>query len=158
MKTRIIFITGLLLGIAISGLEFVKMFAEQLDYANFLKIASMMFIILIIVALYWGLKEIRERCYNETKIFKFSKAFFYGSCISFLAFIVIFLYLILHYSYIDMDGLQRISENNSTLPPLTNVVSASLMFAFIDLLYAIFFNLFVAIYVHRKPQQIVTEN
>jgi fumarate reductase subunit D len=149
MKLRIILITGLLLGIAISALEFVKMLAEQLDYGNFLQIASVFFIILIIVALYWGVKEIRERCYDDTKVFKFSKAFFYGCAISIVASLIVFVYLILHYSYIDVEGLQRISEKNSTLPALTNVVSASLMFALIDLLYAIFFNLFVAIYVVR---------
>ena len=158
MKTKIILIVGAFLGIAISGLEFVKMYAEKLDYTPFLKISSIMFIILIVVALYWGLKEIRTRCYDDPVMpetqqsaFKFSKAFFYGCCISFVTFIVIFLYMILHYSYIDVDGLQRISANNSALPPLKNVISASLMFAFIDLLYAIFFNLFVAMYVYRKP-------
>jgi uncharacterized membrane protein len=152
MKTRIILISGLLLGIAISALEFVKMYAETIEYPAFHKISSIMFIILIIVALYWGLKEIRERCFEDNNKFKFSQAFFYGCGISFVAFIVVCLYLNLHYNYIDMEGLQRISEKNSNLPTLTNVVSASLMFAFIDLLYAIFFNLFVAMYVYRKQE------
>jgi uncharacterized membrane protein len=149
MKLRITLITGALLGITISALEFVKMYAERLDYTSFFKISSIMFIILIIVALYWGIKEIKARCYDDDKVFKFSKAFFYGCGISFIAFVVIFLYLNLHYTYIDVEGLQRISEKNSALPALTNVVSASLMFAFIDLLYTIFFNLFVAMYVVR---------
>jgi hypothetical protein len=151
MKTRIILISGLLLGLAISALELVKMYAEKLDYSPFLKISSIMFIILTVVALYWGLKEIRERG-DENSSFKFSIAFFYGCRISFVAFAVIFLYLIFHYSYLDVDGLQRISENNSALPALTNVVSASLMFALIDLLYTVFFNLFVAAYVYRKQR------
>jgi ABC-type Fe3+ transport system permease subunit len=155
MKLRIILITGFLLGIAISALEFVKMFAEQLDYDHFLKIAALFFLILIIAALYWGLKEIKERCYEENQILKFSKAFFYGCCISLVAFIAIFIYLIIHYSYIDVEGLQRISEKNSALPSLTNVASASLMFALIDLLYAIFLNLFVAIYITSNKR---TEN
>jgi uncharacterized membrane protein len=94
------------------------------------------------------LKEIRDRFYDGT--LKFSKTFLYGTGISFIAFLIVFLYLIIHYSYIDVDGLQRISERNGSYPPLTHVVSASFMFALIDLLYAIFFNLFVAMYVRSS--------
>ena len=150
MKLRILLITGFLLGLAISALEFVKMYAIQLEYASFLKIASILLILLIICALYWGIKEIRDRCYQEN--IKFSKAFFFGSCIAFIAFLVVFLYLILHYSYIDVDGLQRINETNKALPALTHVVSASLFFSFSVLLYGMFLNLFVSMYVYRNKK------
>ena len=150
MKVKIIFISGTLLGLAVSALEFVKMCAEQLEYTAFFKIASPLFIILTICALYWGLKEIRTECYQNS--LKFSKAFLYGCGISFVAFFIVFLYFLLHYSYIDVDGLQRISSNSSALPALTNIFSASLMLAFYDLLYGIFFTLFVAMYVYKRKE------
>jgi len=150
MKLRILFLTGVLLGIAISALELVKMFAVQMEYQPFNNIASILLIILIVCALYWGIKEIRDKCYEGS--IKFAKAFLDGSVISFVAFLVVFLYLIIHYSYIDVEGLQRINEKNETLPPLTNVIAASFIFSFSVLLYGIFLNLFVSMYVYRKNE------
>ncbi|MCL1850780.1 MAG: DUF4199 domain-containing protein [Bacteroidetes bacterium] len=144
---RIIVITGTLLGLSISVLELAKFYAVRLAYQPFLKIASILLIILIVYALYWGLKEIRDRFYEGT--IKFSKAFLYGAGISFVAFIIVFLYLILHYSYIDIDGLQRINEKNAALSPLMHIVPASLIFSFSVFLYGIFLNLFVSMYVYR---------
>ena len=144
----IVFTIGALLGLAVSVLEFVKYCALQLAYEPFNKIASVLLIILIIYAIYWGVKEVRDRFYEGN--IKFSKAFLFGTGIAFVAFVVVFFYLILHYSYIDVDGLQRISENNDTLAPLTNVVTASLMFSFSVFLYGILLNLFVAMYVYRS--------
>jgi hypothetical protein len=145
---RILFVIGSLLGLAISALEFVKFYALQMEYQPFNNIASILLIILIVYAIYWGVKEIRDRFYEGN--IKFSKAFLFGTGISFIAFIVVFLYLILHYTYIDVEGLQRISENNNMITPLTNVVTASLIFSFSVLLYGIFLNLFVSMYVYRK--------
>jgi hypothetical protein len=146
MKLKIIFISGTLLGLTISALEFAKMYALQLDYAAFIQIAAILLIILITYALYRGIKEICDRFYDGS--IKFSKAFLYGAAISFIAFFVVFLYLILHYSYIDIDGLQRFNENNNT--QLTSVFAASLFFSFSVLLYGIFINLFVSMYVQRS--------
>ena len=145
---RILFVIGSLLGLAISALEFVKFYALQMEYQPFNKIASILLIILIVYAIYWGVKEIRDRFYEGN--IKFSKAFLYGVGISFIAFIIVFLYLILHYTYIDVEGLQRISEQNATLVPLKNVVTASLIFSLSVLLYGIFLNMFVSMYVYRK--------
>jgi hypothetical protein len=149
--TRIILTIGTLLGLSVSALEFAKFFAVQLEYQPFLKIASILLIILIIYALYWGLKEIRDRFYEG--VLKFSKAFLYGVGISFVAFLVVFLYLIIHYSYIDVDGLQRISESNATLTPLTHVVSAAFIFSFSVLLYGGFLGLFVAMYIKGEGKK-----
>jgi hypothetical protein len=146
--SRIIFVTGAFLGFSISFLEFVKFYALQFEYQHYLKIASILFIILIIYALYWGLKEIRDR-FLEGNI-KFSKAFLYGTGISFVAFVIVFLYLIIHYHYIDVDGLQRISEKDLSVQPLLHVVPASFFFSFSVFLYGIFLNLFVSMYVYRN--------
>jgi NO-binding membrane sensor protein with MHYT domain len=142
---RILLVTGTLLGLSVSALEFAKFYAEQFEYQPFIKIASILLIILIVYALYWGLKEIRDRFYEGT--IKFSKAFLYGAGISFMAFLIVFLYLIIHYSYIDIEGLQRINERNAALTPLTHVLPASLIFSFSVFLYGIFLNLFVLMYV-----------
>jgi hypothetical protein len=101
-----------------------------------------------VYALYWGIKEIRDRFYEGN--INFAKAFLYGAGISFVSFVVVCLYLIVHYSYIDVEGLQRMNEQNATLMPLTNVVTASLIFSFSVLLYGIFLNLFVSMYVYRN--------
>ena len=145
---RITFVTGILLGLAISFLEFVKFYAELLEYEPFHKIASIVLIILIVYVLYWGIKEIRDRFYEGN--IKFSKAFFYGVGISFVSFTFVFLYLILHYKYIDVAGLQKINERNAAFPPLMNVTMASLFFSFSVFLYGIFLNLFVSMYVYRR--------
>jgi Zn finger protein HypA/HybF involved in hydrogenase expression len=68
------------------------------------------------------------------------------------AFIIVFLCLLLHYTYIDVEGLQRINEKNVTLQPLTNVFPASLFFSFSVFLYGIFLNLFASMYVYRKKE------
>ena len=147
---RIIFTIGILLGISISALELAKFYAEQLEYQPFVKISSILLILLIVYALYWGLKEIKNRFLKGN--IKFTRAFIYGCGISFVAFMVVFFYLILHYHYIDVEGLQRINEKNTTLQPLTNILPASLYFSFSVFLYGIFLNLFVSMYVYKNRE------
>ena len=150
MKFRIVFISGTLLGLAVAALEFVKKYAIEMDYKPFSQISSILLIIFIVYVLYRGIKEIRDRIYDGG--IKFSKAFLFGAEISFVAFLIVFLYLILHYNYIDVEALQRFNERNATLPPLPTSIALSFFSSFSVLLYGIFLNLFVSMYVYRKKQ------
>ena len=94
---------GVILGIMLIGIELLKMFARKVDYSAS-QLLDLAMIIGFILVLHFGVREFKE-AYTER--LSFAKAF--RSCIilSVIGAIILFGYDILHYTYIEKDGLQQ---------------------------------------------------
>ena len=94
---------GVILGFMLIGIELLKMFARKVDYSAS-QLLDLAMIIGFILVLHFGVKEFKE---NYTERLSFAKAF--RSCIilSVIGAIILFGYDILHYTYIEKDGLQQ---------------------------------------------------
>jgi len=94
---------GVILGIMLIGIELLKMFARKVDYAAS-QILDLAMIVGFILVLHLGVKEFKE---TYTERLSFAKA--YRSCIliSLIGAIMLFGYDMLHYSFIEKDGLQQ---------------------------------------------------
>ena len=94
---------GAVLGVALSLLEIVKMFARRVQYGNS-QMMDIAMIILYILLLYWGGKEFKEHYPDRLS---FSKAFLCGFLISLIGSVILCCYSLIHYNYIEKDGLQK---------------------------------------------------
>jgi hypothetical protein len=94
---------GIIAGIMLIGIELLKMFARKVDYAAS-QILDLAMIIGFIMVLYQGVKEFKES-YPER--LSFAKAFLSCIVISVIGAVILFGYDVLHYSFIEKDGLQK---------------------------------------------------
>ena len=101
---------GGLLGIGLSALQFVKSIAGNFDYFSFGPILDLLLVVLFIGFLFLGIKEIRDNL-QEGRI-KFSKAYLTAISIAIVAFIIVFLYLLLYYTFFNRESLNKINEEN----------------------------------------------
>ncbi len=97
---------GVFLGVALALFELVKMAARNIEYGN-AKMLDIALIIAYILLLYGGIKEFKD---NYPKRLSFSKAFAGCLLISLVGSAVFFCYSIVHYSFIEKDGLARKHE------------------------------------------------
>lgn len=97
---------GVFLGGALALFELVKMAARNIDYGN-AKMLDIALIIAYILLLYGGIKEFKEK---YPKRLSFSKAFAGCLLISLVGSAVFFCYSLVHYSFIEKDGLVRKHE------------------------------------------------
>lgn len=106
----IIFKWGALLGIALSLLQLAKIHSKSFDFYAFGPVIDLFNMLIFIAVLYLGLKEIKEECFDG--LISFSKAFFRGSLIVIIAFVVVFLYLNVQYGVLFKEKLPEINIQN----------------------------------------------
>lgn len=100
---------GVLLGVTLAGCELVKMLARDINY-DAGAIFSILLLIVLILFLYGAAKEFRDDL--QEGYIRFPKAFGVGAVTTVVAVVLVFAYMLLHYSAIDKDGLQRLNETN----------------------------------------------
>ena len=112
MKKNLLLIAlkwGGLLGAALAACELVKMAARDINY-DAGAVFSILLLIVIIVFLYAGIKEYRDDLCEG--YIRFPKAFGAGAVTVLVAFVVAFAYMLIHYQYIDKNGLARLNTQN----------------------------------------------
>lgn len=107
-----IFKWGVLLGVIISGIEIVKNFAHKLDLSAYSSVISICLILLIILILYAGIKEVRDR--HEAQLISYPKAFGIGIGITLIAFLIVLFSLTVIFS-VQPQFLQNINQKNQQL-------------------------------------------
>lgn len=100
---------GAFLGVALAVCELVKMAARDINY-DAGAVFSILLLIVIIVFLYAGIKEYRDEVTDG--FIRFPKAFGAGAATIGFAFVVVFGYMLIHYQYIDKNGLERLNTQN----------------------------------------------
>ncbi len=103
---------GTLLGVALAACELVKMAARDINY-DAGAVFSILLLIVIILFLYAGIKEYRDDVIDG--YIRFPKAFGVGALTIVAAFVVVFIYMLIHYQYIDKNGLERLNQQNTEL-------------------------------------------
>ena len=98
---------GALLGAGLSLIKLISFFASKLDYP-FGPVADLLMIAFFILCLYMGIKEIRDK--QQDGLIRFPKAFLLGILMTLVAFVVMFLYLLIHFNYIEKDALKTKNE------------------------------------------------
>ncbi len=97
---------GLFLGGALALFELVKMAARNIEYGN-AKMLDIALIIAYILLLYGGIKEFKEKYPQRLS---FSKAFAGCLLISLVGSAIFFCYSLVHYTFIEKDGLAQKHE------------------------------------------------
>lgn len=97
---------GVFLGGALALFELVKMAARNIEYGN-AKMLDIALIIAYILLLYGGIKEFKEKYPQRLS---FAKAFAGCLFISVVGSAVFFCYSLVHYTFIEKDGLVRKHE------------------------------------------------
>ncbi len=103
---RTTFLWGIVLGAGLSALELLKMMARRVDYP-FGTIADLMMILLIIVVLVKCAKDYRDNFAGG--FITFGKTFGLSAGAVGVAFIFFLIYLVIHFSFIEKDGIDRIN-------------------------------------------------
>lgn len=94
---------GIIAGIMLAGIEILKMFARKVDYQS-AQLLDLAMIVGFILVLHYGVKEFKE-VYPER--LSFAKAYFSCIVISLVGAVLLFGYDLLHYSFIEKDGLEK---------------------------------------------------
>ena len=103
---------GAFLGAALAVCELVKMAARDINY-DAGAVFSILLLIVIIVFLYAGIKEYRDDVTDG--YIRFPKAYGVGATTVAVAFVVVFAYMLVHYKFIDKNGLERLNRQNVEL-------------------------------------------
>lgn len=94
---------GALLGAGLSLIKLLSFWMQQFDYP-FGPVSDLLMIGLFILCLYMGIKEMRDK--HLDGVIRFPRAFVVGIGITLVAFVIMLLYLLLHFSFIEKDALQ----------------------------------------------------
>lgn len=94
---------GVILGVMLAGLELLKMFARKVDYSAS-QVLDLAMIVGYILILHLGVKEFKE---TLSERLSFAKAFRSCILISFIGSAILFGYDMVHYTFIEKDGLQQ---------------------------------------------------
>lgn len=97
---------GVILGVCLAILELVKMAARNIQYGN-TQVLDLAMIIGYVLVLYAAVKEFKE--YYPGRL-SFSKAFLATLIVSFCGSAILFAYDMVHYAFIEKDGLQKKHE------------------------------------------------
>jgi hypothetical protein len=144
---------GVLLGVAISFLELVRMYARLYQYEA-RSIFDIVLIIIFIALLYLAQKDYKETLGGG--YLSFAKAFGIGVIVTVTALLIYLCYMMFHFSLIEPTAVQRIYEGK-----VTNVLAAAMLYSLPVLLYGLFFDLFTAMYLYKKKEdenKLKTEN
>ena len=135
---------GVLLGVAISFLELVRMYARLYQYEA-RSIFDIVLIIIFIALLYLAQKDYKETLGGG--YLSFAKAFGIGVIVTVTALLIYLCYMVFHFSLIEPTAVQRIYEGK-----VTNVLAAAMLYSLPVLLYGLFFDLFTAMYLYKKKE------
>ena len=135
---------GVLLGVAISFLELVRMYARLYQYEA-RSIVDIVLIIIFIALLYLAQKDYKETLGGG--YLSFAKAFGIGVIVTVTALLIYLCYMMFHFSLIEPTAVQRIYEGK-----VTNVLAAAMLYSLPVLLYGLFFDLFTAMYLYKKKE------
>ena len=135
---------GVLLGVAISFLELVRMYARLYQYEA-RSIFDIVLIIIFIALLYLAQKDYKETLGGG--YLSFAKAFGIGVIVTVTALLIYLCYMVFHFSLIELTAVQRIYEGK-----VTNVLAAAMLYSLPVLLYGLFFDLFTAMYLYKKKE------
>lgn len=110
-KTKFITIVkwGALLGAGLSVINLLGFFALQTGY-YFGPVKDLLQVLAIVGCLYMAIRDIRDNV--QDGLIKFQKAFGIGCCIVFIGYIILALYMLLHLSVIDKNGVENINQRN----------------------------------------------
>lgn len=100
---------GALLGVTLAGCEVVKMMARNINY-DAGAIFSILLLIVLILFLYGAAKEFRDDL--QEGYIRFPKAFGVGAVTIVVTFILMFAYMLIHYQFIDKNGIEQINAKN----------------------------------------------
>ncbi len=118
---------GALLGAGLSLIKLISYLTLNIDYP-FGPVADLLMIASFILCLYMGIKEVRDK--HQDGIIRFPRAFLVGIFLSFVAFLVVFAYLLLHFNFIEKDALeaknQRAIERAEELVKKDTITTAEL--------------------------------
>jgi hypothetical protein len=103
---------GLLLGVSLSVIQLARKFSDGFDFYSFGPILDLINVLIFVVCIYLGIKEIKELFYEN--IISFSKAFIKGAAIVIVAFFIVFIYLNLHYGVFFKDQIQVVNVKRMT--------------------------------------------
>lgn len=103
---------GALLGVALAVCELVKMAARDINY-DAGAVFSILLLIVIILFLYASIKEFRDEVTDG--YIRFPKAFGVGAVTTLVSFVVVLAYMLIHYQYIDKNGLEQLNQKNVEL-------------------------------------------
>lgn len=110
-KTKFITIVkwGALLGAGLSVINLLGFFALQTGY-HFGPVKDLLQVLAIVGCLYMAIRDIRDNV--QDGLIKFQKAFGIGCCIVFIGYLILALYMLLHLSVIDKNGVENINQRN----------------------------------------------
>jgi hypothetical protein len=110
-KTKFITIVkwGALLGAGLSVINLLGFFALQTGY-HFGPVKDLLQVLAIVGCLYMAIRDIRDNV--QDGLIKFQKAFGIGCCIVFIGYLILAIYMLLHLSVIDKNGVENINQRN----------------------------------------------
>lgn len=108
-KFVIILKWGALLGAGLSVIKLLGFFAEKMQYP-FGPVNDLLMVVAIVACLFMAIREVRDK--QQDGIIKFSKAFLLGCGIVFVGYFILCLYLMLHFTAIDKEGVANINARN----------------------------------------------
>lgn len=132
---------GVLLGLALSFLELVRMFARIYEYPS--TVFDLVQIILFIALIFLAQKDYKENLNGG--YLSFAKAYGIGTIVTVVAILIYMCYLIFHFSVIETLPLQRVFDGK-----ITNALAAAMLFSLFPLLCGLFLNLFTAMYLYKR--------
>ena len=108
-KFVIILKWGALLGAGLSVIKLLGFFAEKMQYP-FGPVNDLLMVVAIVACLFMAIREVRDK--QQDGIIKFSKAFLLGCGIVFVGYFILCLYMMLHFTAIDKNGVANINAHN----------------------------------------------
>ena len=100
---------GFILGVVLSLLQFLRTF-NNMEYFAIGPILDLMHFVAFVGILLLGMKEYRSEMPDNS--IKFTKAFLSGVAMTVIAFVLMVVYLTIHYDYIDKEGIHKLNERN----------------------------------------------
>jgi uncharacterized membrane protein len=105
---------GALLGAGLSLIKLATYYAGTMDADYpFGPISDLLMVIAFVVAIYMAIKEIRDN--RQDGVIRFAPAFGYGVLVVFIAYAVMVGYLLVHYTHIEKDGVEKNNRRNMEL-------------------------------------------
>ncbi|MBO4645149.1 MAG: DUF4199 domain-containing protein [Bacteroidales bacterium] len=100
---------GALLGAGLSLIKLLSFCGEKVSY-NFGPVSDLLMVVLCVLLIYMGIREIRDR--YQDGVIRFTRAFAIGTGIVAVAYLVVSLYMMLHFNVIQPDGVDQINTKN----------------------------------------------
>ena len=105
---------GALLGAGLSLIKLMTYYAGTLDADYpFGPISDLLMVAAFVFAIYMAIKEVRDKV--QDGVIRFAPAFGYGTLVVIIAYILMVCYLLVHYTHIEKDGVEKNNRRNMEL-------------------------------------------